>query len=263
LTALALFARTAPWLLRYRQAARRLEQATELDAPAFVTLLNWRGDLNICYTARGLQSRVERYDDSYAFVGPPMARTGADVPFPFAWLETGESARPLVYVSLGTVFSDNPLFFRRCLEAFAGLDVQVVISTGRRVSPAALEPVPANALVREYVPQLALLQRAALFVTHSGVNSVHHALYHGVPLLLVPQQLEQAMVAARVAELGAGLSLRPRQVSAARLRALAEELLNAPSFRARSARLGDALRAAGGAERAAEVIERFSDDSRT
>ncbi|MBV9454778.1 MAG: hypothetical protein JOZ19_11775 [Rubrobacter sp.] len=44
------------------------------------------------------------------------------------------------------------------------------------------------------------------------------AIYYGVPMVVVPQQPEQATTAARVAELGLGISLEPGQVSASTMR---------------------------------------------
>ena len=154
-----------------------------------------------------LQPDPQTYGDDYTFVGPPLADVVDDIPFPFDELAND---RPLIYVTLGTVFNNSPDFFRSCINAFADSEVQTVVSTGGRLGTSDLGPLPGNAIVREYVPQQAILQRASLMITHSGANSVHQALYHDVPLLLVPQQLEQALVAARVAELGAGLVLNLR-----------------------------------------------------
>ena len=166
--------------------------------------------------------------------------------------------RSLVYVSLGTVFNDNPAFFRTCLAALAGVRVQVVVSTGRRLKAGDLGPLPDNAIVRDYVPQQAILQRASLLISHSGANSVHQALYHGVPLLLVPQQMEQALIAARLTELGAGLILNCRRLTEERVRRLAHRLLNEDFFHQQAAIIGKALREAGGASRAAQVLENLA-----
>jgi len=78
-----------------------------------------------------------------------------------------------------------------------------------------------------------------------------------VPLLMVPQQLEQALVAARVSEMGAGLVVRPQKVTVDGLRGLAGRLLDEPGFRVGAAEIGAALRAAGGVERGVEAIEGF------
>ncbi|WP_307102242.1 nucleotide disphospho-sugar-binding domain-containing protein [Arthrobacter globiformis] len=83
----------------------------------------------------------------------------------------------------------------------------MVVSTGQ-TDPALLGPLPANVLASRFVPQLEVLARAALFVTHGGMNSVNEAMYAGVPMLVIPQGAEQPLVAGRVAESGAGLSIR-------------------------------------------------------
>jgi MGT family glycosyltransferase len=257
-SALAIMARGLPWLPRFWRAAHVLRRTTGVAIPSFVRLLNWPGDRNICYTARALQPDADRYGTDYAFVGPPLVDEAGDVPFPFEQLAAD---RPLIYVSLGTVFNDNPDFFRTCLAAFAGHEVQLVVSTGRRLRPADLAPLPDNAIVRDYVPQQAILQRASLFITHGGANSVHHALLYGVPLLLVPQQLEQALIAARVVELGAGLLLNRRRLIPERAGQLGQQLLTEVSFQTQAAALGRALREAGGAARAAEVLETMVSES--
>lgn len=109
--------------------------------------------------------------------------------------------------------------------------------------------------IHAWVPQKEVLQRAALFITHGGLNSIHDGLTLGLPLLLIPQQEEQTFNAMRVVELGAGLMLKPRQVSAGRLRASAQRLLAEPQFALASRRIGDTLRAAGGAPKAANEVE--------
>jgi MGT family glycosyltransferase len=249
---LAVMGRGLPWIPRYLRAARMLRQITGIAVPSFVRLLNWPGDHNICYTAEILEPEAQRHDSNYSYVGPPIMNIAKDIPFPYNELAAD---RPLIYVSLGTVFNNNPDFFRACLEAFAGSEAQVVLSTGRRLQASDLAPIPDNAILRDYVPQQAILQRASLFICHSGANSVHQALIHGVPLLLVPQQLEQALIAARVTELGAGLLLNRRQVAPGRIRQLAQRLLGEETFRARASVLGAELRESGGAARAADELE--------
>jgi MGT family glycosyltransferase len=245
-----LFARIFPWLLRLRRVARAIQESSGLTLPRFPAILNWPADHNIWYTSRQMVPGADRYGSNYTFVGPPVGPRPDAPEFPFEQLD---GQRPLIYISLGTVFNENPEFFQRCLDAFGDGEHQVVMSTGRHVAPGSLGPLPRYVIVRPYVPQLELLQRASLFISHAGANSVHEGLYHGVPLLLAPQQMEQAMVAARVVELGAGLVLSAG-ATARQIRRQATRILHDSSFVRHAAELGDGLRTAGGAACAADAL---------
>jgi MGT family glycosyltransferase len=108
------------------------------------------------------------------------------------------------------------------------------------------------------VPQLEVLSRASLFVTHGGMNSVNEALSAGVPMLVVPQGADQPLVAERVTTLGAGLSLRPEEVTVDSVRSRARRLLSEPSFRESAAALAVDQHEGGGFRRAADELERFA-----
>jgi len=249
-TALKLVPRFLPWLRPYRQALRRLQEKYPYKLPNFPDILNWPGDLNISYTSAQINPESKLLGSSHIFVGPPLPTDASGIEFSFVELD---SERPLIYISLGTVFNNNPTFFRECIEAFSESNYQVVMSLGKRLSPAMLGDIPPNFIVRPYVPQIEILQQASLFITHGGANSVHQALCFGLPLLLVPQQLEQALVAARMAELGVGLVLR--QPAASDLQSTAGRLLGDSAFRIRAADLGAGLKSAGGVIKAADEIE--------
>ncbi len=160
----------------------------------------------------------------------------------------------MLYASLGTVFDGGPRLLRTFAAALAPLGGTVVVSTGA-TDPAALGPLPGDVLARRFVPQPEVLARAALFVTHGGMNSVNEAMYAGVPMLVVPQGADQPMVARRVVELGAGLSIPTRDATVETVRALARRLLGEPGFRAAAATLRVAQREAGGHLRAADELE--------
>jgi MGT family glycosyltransferase len=136
-----------------------------------------------------------------------------------------------------------------------GRDEFVLISTGNRFEAEAFGALPANVAVHAWVPQADVLKRAALFVTHAGLGSVHDGLYCGVPLLLVPQQAEQSLTARRVVALGAGLIIKKGEVTVETMRGHAAQLLAEPRFAHEAKRVGETLRAAGGMARAAEEIE--------
>ncbi len=60
-------------------------------------------------------------------------------------------------------------------------------SVGTQTQIAELGDTPTNFIVRNYEPQLEVLQHAKLFITHGGMNSTSEGLYYGVPLIVLPQ----------------------------------------------------------------------------
>ena len=200
---------------------RRLSRRHGVKGPGITGLVFGRSDLNIVYTSRLFQPFAETFDDRFQFVGPSVARAGRT-----AGCARSRMAEPaLVYVSLGTLFNADATFYRNCFEAFRDMDVQVIMSIGSNVSEASLGQPPPNFSVQPYVPQLEVLQRASVFVTHGGMNSVSESLFYGVPLVVIPQMGEQETVGRRVEELGAGLYLAKREATAARLRESVERVL--------------------------------------
>src|SRR3954468_20483604 len=106
------------------------------------------------------------------------------------------------------------------------------------------------------------MRRAAAFVTHGGMNSVGESLSFGVPVVVVPQMVEQEIVGRRVEQLGSGLFLPKAAVTAEALRAAVRRVLSGESYRQEAALLGETFRAAGGVRRAADAILAFTRGSR-
>lgn len=234
--------------LRSRSELRRRYDTRGLP---LVDLGNIRQRLNLVYTSRAFQPAVEDFDQSYRFVGASIGARPTDPSFPPDQLRD-----PVLYASLGTVFSADPRLLRGFATALAPLGGTVVVATGQ-TDPATLGPLPAGVLARRFVPQPEVLARATLFVTHGGMNSVNEAMYAGVPMLVVPQGADQPMVASRVVELGAGLPVRTQDVTEDSVRALARRLLDDPRFRAAAATLRAAQHEAGGYRRAADELEPY------
>jgi MGT family glycosyltransferase len=235
---------------RYQREAKALEQQFGLPIPAFSDMLDMPGDLTIVYTSRQFQPLDAKFPD-FLYVGPSLDEREKPSDFPFDTL----TGAPLIYISLGTVNNDALGFYKACFEAFGGGPQQVVLSVGKRTPLDALGEIPANFIVRPHVPQLQVLQRAALFITHGGMNSVHEGLYYHVPLVVVPQTLEQTLVAKQVERLKAGVVLL--KPDAASLRQTANRVLNHPGYRANAASVAQGFRDAGGYPVAADAVQQF------
>ncbi|NGP59484.1 glycosyl transferase family 1 [Paenibacillus thiaminolyticus] len=205
--------------------------------------------LTIVYTSKRFQPDGESFDETYKFVGPSIVPR-SHRPFDFSDVDTDH----LIYISLGTVFNQAEDFYRLCFAAFAETKYTVILSVGRQTQIAELGDIPANFIVRNYVPQLEVLQHAKLFITHGGMNSTSEGLYYGVPLIVLPQSADQPIVARRVAESNTGIYLKQEGLLAGDLREAAERVLQDASIRKACVEIGDSFRAAGGYHQAVEEI---------
>jgi MGT family glycosyltransferase len=229
---------------------RRLRRRYGVPGAGIMGAISNRSGLSLVYTSREFQPCAETFGDAYAFVGPLLESRADGSDFPWDRIVHPR----IVYVSLGTLFNADASFYRRCMDGLATLDAQVVLSVGRRVALDSLGAAPANMMLRAHVPQLEVLERASGFITHGGMNSVSESLFYGVPTVVIPQMSEQEIVAGRTQELGAGIVLSKPDVTADTLRSSVDRVLADGEFRQRARAIGDSFRAAGGVERAADLV---------
>ena len=176
----------------------------------------------------------------------------APVPFPWSRLDLG---RPLVYASMGTLQNGILRTFRMIAEACAGLDLQLVISLGGGQDPALLENLPGDPVVVGYAPQLELVRRSALTISHGGLNTTLESLERGVPMVVLPVAYDQPGVGARVEWSGVGRSIPVGRLTVDRLRDAVRTVVGDPGYREQAGRLRKCIECADGLNRAADVIE--------
>ena len=140
-------------------------------------------------------------------------------------------------------------------EALSDERYQVIMAIGKRLEPSALGPVPSHIHVVKYAPQLEVLQRASVFISHGGMNSTTEALCNGVPLLLFPQSADQPVIAGRIEELKVGHLLRER--TPAQIRKAVDGVLADPGIRERCREVGRSFIESGGYKRGADILQAF------
>jgi MGT family glycosyltransferase len=152
-------------------------------------------------------------------------------------------------------------FYRQCFDAFGDYPAQFILSVGKQTDIEMLGLIPSNFIVRPYVPQLKVLQHADVFITHGGMNSIHEGLYFGVPLILIPHQLEQLFGALSVAARGAGFVIDDQvtrgRVTTAKLRPALEAILSEPHYREAAREIQKSFLATGGYRQAADEIQAY------
>jgi MGT family glycosyltransferase len=194
-----------------------------------------------------------RLPPGFHHTGPWTDGAGrAPVDFPWSRLDSG---RPLVYASMGTLQNGDLQTFRMMAEACAGLDLQLVISLGGGQDPALLADLPGDPVVVGYAPQLDLIQRSALTISHGGLNTVLESLAWGVPMVVLPVTYDQPGVGARVEWSGVGRSIPVGRLTVNRLRDAVRLVMGNPAYRERAGWLQSRIEAADGLDRAADLIE--------
>ena len=108
-----------------------------------------------------------------------------------------------------------------------------MLSAGVNIAPESLALGQRDTIVVQRAPQLELLKRATLCVTHAGLNTTLEALAQGVRLVAIPITNDQPGVAARILASGTGL-FPLAQLNAEALRRLVDEVLGTPSYRERA-----------------------------
>lgn len=192
--------------------------------------------------------------DCFHYVGPYRRPKASAGDFPYDRLD----GRPLIYASLGTVQGSRAGVWHEIAKSCHGLDAQLVASLGKCMLPLDT-PWPANAIVVNYAPQYDLLSRASLAILHGGMNSAMEALATGVPTVTLPVIGDQFGVAARVVYSGTGRAMPASKCTSAGLRPMIEDVLTAPSYRARAGHVKQSISNTRGAEAAAGIIANVLD----
>jgi zeaxanthin glucosyltransferase len=202
----------------------------------------------ICQMPQAFDFPRDGLPPTFHYVGP--LRRPATIPFCWDRLD----GRPIIFASLGTLQNNREPVFRCFAEACRSLDAQLVIAHGGGLTERQVEQLPGNPLVVAYAPQLAVLSRATLTITHAGLNTVLDSLTHGVPVVTVPITYEQPAIARRVEWTGVGRSVAFTGLDARRLERALTEVLERPSYRENARRIAAAIRHAGGVTRAADIV---------
>ncbi|MBO9557020.1 MAG: glycosyltransferase family 1 protein [Caulobacter sp.] len=199
-------------------------------------------------TSKAFDFAPDPLPDPFAYVGPYLADPAWAEPF-----TPPPGGAPLVVVSFSSLYQAQEPALRTIIAALGRLPVRGVVTTGPTIDPAEFE-APANVAVVRSAPHSALLEDAALFVTHAGHGSTLRPLMAGVPLLCLPMGRDQNDNAARVAHRGAGLIL-PADAGVDAVADAASRLLDEPTFRTAARALGAAIRADEAARDAATALE--------
>jgi MGT family glycosyltransferase len=209
--------------------------------------------LVVTFSTPELIGAAKEFPPHYQFVGPAINDRPAEVAFP--WDALAKDV-PRVLVTLGTLnIEAGERFFGEVFDALGSEPLQVVLVASDEVLVNLKNRIPANFIVRSYVPQLALLPHMNAVLCHGGHNTVAESLLNGLPIVGAPIRDDQFIISSQVENAGAGIKLNFRRANALKIRTAVSRVLAEPSFRTVAEQIRDSFVNAGGSERAAALLE--------
>ncbi|MES2093814.1 MAG: glycosyltransferase [Actinomycetota bacterium] len=233
---------TAEWNAALAELAPRLPpSAGAFGEHGELLLLNYPAELSP-------QARTDILPP-HRFLGSAVREEANDAEVD-SWLAVSHA--PFVYVSFGSFLSVRADVLARVCAALQRVGIRAAVAIGS-AERAELGELPTDWLVREFLPQVTLLERAAAAVTHGGNNSVTESMTFGVPLVVLPFSTDQFAGAAAVEHAGFGVALAPNTATVAELADAVLRVLDLPAQSALSA-LSVRLRQESGSRRAFSAV---------
>lgn len=233
---------------------KRYEKAMIYDYP----------DLNIIFTCEDFQIKDESIDkNKCVFIGSSAnndyieSQEYKNKANNFIKQNYIDLSRPLIYVSMGTLMKGTRRAFENCIKAFNNKDVTVVVSAGREYEKLKKINNSNNIHIFDFVPQLEILQYTDLFITHGGMNSVNEAMFLGVPMLVIPVDIDQLTNAKLIEKYEMGLEAKLKKVTAEEIYEKSMYILNDEKIQKNIKKWQQKQIDAGGVNRAVEKIEEY------
>lgn len=241
-------------------------------------------DLNLVGISPEFQPKREHFGDELKFVGHSSSDTlrkakiiddqrlneflnSTDVINP-SFNPNKKSEKVLIYASLGTVFNDHKIVFDKILEAFRLFksensfpESQLIMSVGQKVFEQYKSfKCPNDITILPFVPQINVLEKASLYITHCGMSSANEAIYFAVPVICIPMAADQPFVAKRLCDdLNLGMRFEPYDFKPSQLNKAMIKILNDQSFHKRIYDLSKIMNKYNGGKAAAQEINQLLD----
>jgi MGT family glycosyltransferase len=237
----------------YTEARQKIQATYSIIMPETIRGLIFNiGEINLAYTSKLFTPDIAFYDDSYKFVGPPVYNRKENLDFPFEKLK----GRTVIYISLGTVFSNfDAALYDIFFKAFKDWNAVVVLAAFN--VDLFGHVIPENFIVRNYVPQSAILEYTSAAVTHAGMNSISDLVTAHIPFVALPLGADQPLLAKQAEMLGAAIALDTKKLTPEVLSNAVKRVMTNPSYLENINRIDQSFKAAGGYPKAVEEIFRW------
>ncbi len=219
--------------------------------------------LFIMYTTDSIEYKRNSFIPQIFYVGPSILEPDESELPEFPWDKLNDD-RPMIYIATGTLFSEfYKDFYKNTLEALAEenfpVPVQVVMAMGKQNLIDELGEIPSNFIVVPYAPQIKLLPKASVVVTHGGVNSVNETLVEGKPMLVVHCGLDRIDMGKRIVHRESGLCFGHHETTVEKIRDAILQLLQDEKYKRNAEKIMQATNRCNGPDTAANLIIRLAD----
>jgi zeaxanthin glucosyltransferase len=225
------------------------------NAPVFAPILSKLQALFLCPQEFDFPRQRGSANHHYVEASVDLERKEPEFP----WESIGAQQR-LIYCSLGSqsyLYANSTQVLQTLIAAVARRrdDWQMVLAVGSHLNPEDFAPLPPNVIAVRSAPQLAMLKRAALMITHGGLNTIKECILLGVPMVVLPMKRDQPRNAARVAYHGIGVMGNMQFITVEQAGALVEQVENAPAFKEKVEAMRKIFVEREEAGRAVQVVE--------
>lgn len=228
------------------------EFQTEFDLPGQPCILR-STKLGIAFCPREF-ANPHQLMDAQVFVGPCIDVV-RKYKGSFDYARILNNGNKNIMVSIGTLLTaEAETFFGRIISDFRDTHYNVIVAA----DPSIFSEWPANFIVQNRVPHLDLIKHIDIVITHGGANTVCDCIGMGIPMVVIPMAFDQYYVADQVALNNLGKRLKYRRIKPMQIRDSCEQmLLEVSRDNSQLVKFSQIYRDAGGAHRAAELVNSF------
>ena len=203
------------------------DTAAKFGYEMVLTSYGYRADLPAIVLSPETFKHCDDKSTTYLGIGVDFSRREA----PFA----PPAGQRVVYVSLGTNFSQYPeagrIIEAVCEAAREMPGVSFVIQIPESFRSA--EPAGANVTMMTNTPALSILSAASAAITHGGFGAIKECISLGVPMLAVPFFYDQPANAIKLEDLGLGIAVSPKRVTATLVKSCLTRLFHGDEYKDR------------------------------
>lgn len=179
--------------------------------------------------------------------------------FSFDWNKI-DKQKKIIYCSLGT-YTKRYKYARRLFLSVIGSvslkpDCHLILQYGS-IPPEELGKISDNISLFEVLPQMEILQKTSLFITHGGFSSVREALFFGVPMIVFPCWLDQFGNAARIVYHNVGIRGNIKKVTPAMITKYIHQVMNDNSLHGSVKEMQDIFRDPQGLKQGIEFTKQY------